>query len=138
MNSYIVIMRGRNTPNIMKEAQELFPEHKVVVICRDNDNLKEEGDIEPSLLINFLKESLSIQKHIDFTSHIESNDSGWKLIVVSNGGTTQQLMGVVAACHGKLPTKFIEIEKGGVISEFLETQIIYYKNEMGEWDFFIS
>ena len=73
------IMRGRNTDAIITDVKLIknIELGEIVVICRDGDKMKQDGDIE--------------------TSSFSAPVYGF-VRIVGNGGTTQQLVAVIARC----------------------------------------
>ena len=75
MKRTVIFFRGRNTKSIIQDAERLgvvTQKDKIIVVCRKNDDLAEPGD--------------EIGVH-----HIDGN-----VVVVCNGGTTQQQVPVIA------------------------------------------
>ena len=93
----VVFFRGRNTSGILSDARRLgvvADDDRVVVICRENDALAEEGDVTVP----------PMPKPDD------------QLIVVANGGTTAQAAPYLFALGGTTGgcVKVIDLQRDGV------------------------
>ena len=96
----VIFFRGRNTEAIKNDCFSKYlnkDNSEIVIICRDNDNLREQGDLTVS---EFLEKPDVFQE-----------------ILVANGGTTAQQIPI--CCHlltKKCKLKIIEVDRDGVVS----------------------
>ena len=92
----VVLFRGRNTTGILSDARRLgvvADDDRVVVICRENDALAEEGDVTVP----------PMPKPDD------------QLIVVANGGTTAQAAPYLFALGGATGcVRVVDLQRDGV------------------------
>jgi hypothetical protein len=92
----IVLFRGRNTSAILADARRLgiaADDDAVVVVCRENDPLAEEGDVTVP----------PMPKPDD------------QLVVVANGGTTAQAAPYLFAIGGTTGgVRVIDLQRDGV------------------------
>ena len=93
----VVLFRGRNTTGILSDARRLgvvADDDRIVVVCRENDALAEEGDVTVPPMP-------------------KADD---QLIVVANGGTTAQAAPYLFALGGTTggSVKVIDLQRDGV------------------------
>ena len=72
-------MRGKNTENIVADAKKKLSVTQIVIVCRDNDRLKKDGDLTVNEIIITVG-----QKPVQ---------------VVANGGTTSQVFGIISKLY---------------------------------------
>lgn len=79
MSEVVLVMNGRGAGRVLKGARKKFPEREMLVISHDGDMLPAPGWVRSIPVCHFIPEA------------------GTSYEMVTNGGTTDQLVGVIRA-----------------------------------------
>lgn len=91
-----VFIRGRNTAGIIEGACRARQIDDYIIVCRENDRLREDGDI-------LVKEAID-----------KAMNHAGGVVVVANGGTTAQVVPLVGIAYRRPGVEVVDAQRDGV------------------------